>query len=118
MGKVIMNGPEPSGKCIVCLMDAKQRQWEMFAEEIQAGYAAGGDAKPVIIPWSEVLDREVQPGDYRGVCYEFSQLGVIEPLCWHHMAGINPTQVEDTAPAVPSLYTGDGVPAAYKRPGK
>lgn len=119
MGKVIMNGPDPDGgHCIACLMDAKQRQWEMFAEEIKAGYDGPGDAKPVIIAWPRVLDNDLQPGVYTGVCYEFSQLGVVSRLCWNHVAGINPTQIENTVPAQPSLVTGDGLPAAYKRPGK
>lgn len=106
MARVIMNGPGPGRWCPACLMDAKQRQWEMFQDEIQAGYEASGDAKPVVIPWPKALDAELFEGEYRAVCGDLAMLGLVDGLCWNHVAGINPTQAEvpsqlDTTTKVP-----------------
>lgn len=92
MGRVIMNGPPPDrGYCLACLMTAKQRQWEQYQDEIQAGYAVSGD-KLVVIPWPDALTKEILAGDYRAVAYDFSSVGVVDGLCWGHVAGINPTE--------------------------
>jgi len=102
MGRVIMNGPAdpPSGRwCLVCLMDAKQRQWEMYEDQIKAGQEKPGDAPVTIVPWPAVLERELRLGPYRAVSFEFTMLGVIDGLCWDHVAGTHPT-VADVPPAL------------------
>ena len=104
MTLVIMNGPPPGDWCPACLMDAKQRQWEAYQEDIQRGYAASADAKPAIIPWPDALTKELRHGGYRAVCGDFPGLGLIDGLCWDHVAGTNPS-----APEVPAqLLTANG----------
>lgn len=99
MGRVVMNGPPelPNSQwCVACLMDAKQRQWEQFADEIQAGYAASGE-KLTVIAWPDALTKELQAGIWRAVCGDFPQAGIVDSLCWTHVAGINPTPVNGTS---------------------
>lgn len=99
MAQVILNGPvETTRWCIACLMAAKQKQWEMHQEAIQAAYAAPASDDPVVIAWPQALYRELFHGDYRAVCGELPMLGVVDALCWNHVAGVNPTE----APAGPS----------------
>lgn len=107
MGTVILNGPPEcpnGGWCLSCLMDAKQRQWEAFQEEIKAGYEADAD-KVKIIPWPVGLTKALFVGIYRAVAGDYAQLGVVEPLCWTHVAGLNPTEQER-----PELLAGRMVP--------
>lgn len=116
MAQVIMNGPPdcPEGDwCPVCLMDAKQKQWEMYEPEIQAAYAAPGDDKPVVIPWPVALSREIHPGRYRAVHYDLAMLGIISGLCWGHVAGTNPTRAE-----VPHLDTQTKLPPGLLKKGR
>lgn len=118
MGRVIMNGPPDApgaalgtGWCVVCLMAAKQKQWETWQTQIQAGYAAPGDAQPVVIPWPGALTAELSEGLYRAVSGEVPMLGVVDGLCWNHVAGINPTQAPsglDTTTKVPPGLLGKG----------
>jgi len=91
MARVIMNGPPPGDWCPICLMDAKQRQWEAFQDDIQKGYDADADADPVIIPWPAALTKEMLRGDFRAATGEAPSLGIIDGLCWNHVAGINPS---------------------------
>jgi hypothetical protein len=43
MGAVHLNGPaDPDGKCVFCLMAAKQVQWEQYQDEISAGRCRRG----------------------------------------------------------------------------
>jgi hypothetical protein len=104
MGRVIMNGPPdcPDGAwCPACLMIAKQMQWEASQEAIEAGYAASGD-KLTVIPWLNALTAELQPGRWRAVCGEFMQLGLVDGLCWGHVAGGRLRSPEAASPlAVP-----------------
>lgn len=94
MGRVIYNGPPepPIGKrwCPACLMDAKQRQWELHQDEINAGHAKGGD-ELTVIPWPRGLTQELSFGEYFAVCGDFPNVGMIDGLCWSHVAGINPS---------------------------
>jgi len=113
MARGVMNGPPPGAWCLACLMDAKQRQWEMYQAEIQAGYAASGDAKPAVIPWPEALTRELGEGAYRAVCGEIPALGIVDGLCWNHVAGINPSQ-----PDVGALDTQTRLPPGLLKRGK
>jgi hypothetical protein len=113
MAQVIMNGPPdcPDGRwCPVCLMDAKQKQWEMYTPEIEKAYAASGDDKPTVIPWPAALNRELFPGLYRAVNWDLQQLGLIDGLCWGHVAGTNPTKAE-----VPVLDTQTKLPPGLLR---
>jgi hypothetical protein len=108
MSQVIMVGPAdcPDGEwCPVCLMDAKQKQWEMYTPEIEAGYAASADGRPVVIPWPAALSKELHSGRYRAVNWDLQQLGLISGLCWNHVAGTNPTKAE-----VPVLDTQTKLP--------
>ena len=94
MGIVHLTGPPdcPDGRwCVACLMDAKQKQWEAHQEKIQAGYAAPGD-QVTWIPWLTALTPELRPGVYRAVSGELPMLGVVDGLCWDHVAGTNPTR--------------------------
>ena len=104
----------PDGQwCIVCLMDAKQKQWETHQDKIQEGYAAPGEAV-IWIPWIPALTKELRAGRYRAVSGEVPMLGVVDGLCWDHVAGTNPT----TAPS--SLIPAGGrlPPAGLRRGGK
>jgi hypothetical protein len=117
MAQVIMNGPPDGpgrGWCPVCLMTAKQRQWEMFQEAIQDGYKASGDKPPVIIPWPDALTRELFEGTYRAVSGEAPMLGIVDGLCWNHVAGINPTETEP----VPQLDTSTKLPPGLLKKGR
>lgn len=97
-----MNGPPPGNYCLACLMTAKQRQFEAHGGDIEQGYANGGD-ELTVIPWPPGLTSELGPAEYRAVCFEFAQLGVVDGLCWTHVAGINPSGVPQSAlvPGVP-----------------
>ena len=108
MGRVIINGPPPGNWCLACLMTAKQRQWEAHQGEIQAGADKGGD-ELTVIPWPEGLTNELAHGDYRAVCGEFPHLGVVDGLCWAHVAGINPAPM-------PAGLLDTSAPAALARP--
>lgn len=112
MGRVTMNGPTPGDHCIICLMDAKQRQWEMYQAEIQAGYAASGE-KLAVIPWPDALTREIGRGHYRAVSGDAPGMGIIDGLCWNHVAGINPT-----APDMSQLDTQTKIPPGLLKRGK
>jgi hypothetical protein len=95
MAQVILNGPPdcPDGRwCPACLMQAKQKQWEINQDQIQAGYDAPAADKPAVIGWPQALTRELYPGYYRAVCGELPMLGLVDGICWNHVAGINPTQ--------------------------
>jgi hypothetical protein len=113
MGQVILNGPPEclQGEyCLSCLMDAKQRQWEAYQEEIKAGYAAPADKKTVIA-WPPGLTDTLYVGLYRAVAGDYAQLGVVEPLCWTHVAGINPTDTDR-----PELIPGRALPPGLLKP--
>lgn len=113
MAQVILVGPAPGNWCIACLMDAKQKHWEMSADARKAGYEAPASDKPVVIGWPAVLDRELLDGPYRGVCGELPMLGVVDGLCWNHMAGTNPADAE-----VPVLDTHTRIPPGLLGKGK
>lgn len=116
MAQVILIGPPDAARpwCPVCLMAAKQKQWETYQAEIQAGYAASGDSKPVVIPWPEALTRELFESQYRAVCGDLPMLGIVDGLCWNHVAGINPTQAETP----PALDTTTKIPPGLLRKGR
>lgn len=116
MGTVIMNGPPdcPNGDwCVSCLMDAKQRQWEQYQDEIQKGHEASGEKKTVI-PWPAGLTKALFVGEYRAVAGDYPQMGMVDPLCWTHVAGINPSKTEESpSPIVP--VPGPLPPSALRR---
>lgn len=114
MGRVILNGPpdcaEPCGWCLFCLMEAKQKQWELNQDRIKAGAEAPGD-KLTVIGWLDGLTKELLPGWYRAVCGSAPQLGVVDGLCWGHVAGIQPmhrTSLVDQNGAPAGLVKGRG----------
>lgn len=113
MAQVIMLGPPAHTRwCVICLMAAKQKQWETYQDQIEAGYKAPADGKPVVIPWPDVLTRELFEGEYRAVPGEATMLGIVDGLCWNHVAGINPTSAEvkalDTTTRIPPGLLGKG----------
>lgn len=112
MGRVLMNGPPdcPDGEwCPACLMDAKQRQWEQYQDEINAGFEASGE-KLTVIPWPPGLTRLLLTGAWRAVCGDFPNVGLIDGLCWNHVAGTNPTR------AAGGLLDGaTGLPAGLRK---
>lgn len=100
MGRVLMNEPPAGDWCVACLMIAKQEQWVMYQDEIQAGYEASGEELKVI-PFPPALAKEMQVGRWRAVCGEFPQLGIVDGLCWQHVAGGRaPRPVQPQAPAL------------------
>jgi hypothetical protein len=103
MGRVLMNEPPdcPDGHwCPACLMIAKQEQWVMYQDEIQEGYEASGE-KLTVIQFPAALGVELRPGRYRAVCGEFPQLGIVDGLCWQHVAGGRaPQPVQPQAPGI------------------
>ncbi|HLM89242.1 MAG TPA: hypothetical protein VK284_09470 [Streptosporangiaceae bacterium] len=107
MGRVILNGPPPAddeaGHCVICLMRAKQRQWQLNEDKIKDGYAASGE-KLTVIPWPDGLTNELRAGWYRGVPGDAPQLGIVDGLCWDDVAGMQPAHVS-------RLVNGAGAPA-------
>ena len=102
MGTVHMNGPaSPEGVCPFCLMQAKQVQWEMYQEEIKAGYEASGE-KTTWIPWPAALDGSLLEGRYLAVAGDAPHLGLVGGLCWDHVAGVREPKPAD------SLLRADG----------
>lgn len=100
MGTVHLNGPpDPEGLCPMCLMAVKQVQWEMYQDEIKAGYEASGE-KTTWIPWPEALT--ILPGRYRAVPGDAPGLGIVDGLCWDHVAGVRERE------AMPSLLAANG----------
>jgi hypothetical protein len=95
MALVHLVGPDDTtGKCVMCLAHAKQLQWNAYQGEIKAAHAAGGD-RVQWLAWLPALDKEILDGPYRAVPGDAPQLGVVDGLCWDHVAGIG-------APAPPS----------------
>lgn len=107
MGRVIMNGPPecPGGYdwCVICLCEAKQKQWHLTQDEQAAGLAASGE-KTTAIAWPAALTKELNQGTYRAVAGSAPQLGVIDGICWDHVAGLQPMHQT-------SLVDGQGLPA-------
>lgn len=96
MGRVIINGPPPGRQwCVICLTEAKQKQWEAYQSQIQHGYEMPADAPVTVIPWPDGLTKELQEGAYRAVSGEAPMLGVIDGLCWNHVAGSSPSPAPD-----------------------
>lgn len=113
MGRVLMNPPPdcPDGSwCPACLMIGKQQQWEMFQDEIQAGYEASGE-KLKVIEWPRALTDDLQPGRWRAVCGEFPSLGLVDGLCWGHVAGGRAPQ--PVQPQAPALDTATKLPPGF-----
>lgn len=110
MGQVHMNGPEPDDTaCPVCLMQAKQRQWERFADDIQAGLKAPDD-DVAWIPWPG--DLLIRTAEYVAVPGDVPQMGLLK-ICWDHVAGLGPAPsvrqlLEAPGPLPPGLAKGDG----------
>lgn len=110
MGTVHLVGPaEPAGKCVFCLAAAKQVQWEQYQDEIKAGFAAPGDTT-VWIPWPPGLDKQIGDGLYRAVPGDAPGLGVVDGLCWDHVAGLGARSNLAAAPGPlpPGLMKGKG----------
>jgi hypothetical protein len=109
MGTVHFNGPnDPDGKCVICLMHAKQAQWEMHQDEVKAAIAASGE-KQVWIPWPSGL--VILDGPYRAVPGDAPQMGLVDGLCWDHVAGLKParpTFLETPGVMPPGLLKGRG----------
>jgi hypothetical protein len=108
MGTVLMNGPPdcPDGRwCPACLMDAKQRQWELNQDEVRAGYQASGE-KLTVITWPAGLTKTLHTGAYRAVCGDFPGLGIVDDLCWNHVAGTNPSPGSTLATGMAGLPAG------------
>ncbi len=107
MGRVTMNGPpecpDPQGWCIICLAEAKQKQWETTQDEQKEGLKASGEVLTVI-PFPDALIREMNYGWYRAVSGSAPQLGVLNGVCWDHVDGLQPMHPT-------SLVDGKGAPA-------
>jgi hypothetical protein len=111
MGVVHLNGPaDAENICPFCLMKAKQLQWEMYQDEIQAAYKASGD-KVTYIAWPAGLDKQLGEARYVAVSGDAPQLGLVR-LCWDHVAGVKeqeaPSQLAQAAPVPAGLLRGRG----------
>jgi hypothetical protein len=95
-------------KCVMCLMHAKQKQWEMYQAEIKAGNSASGE-EVRWLAWLPGLDAEIFEAQYMAVPGDAPQLGIV-PLCWDHVAGIGarPAVQHIAAPVPPGLLKGRG----------
>jgi hypothetical protein len=109
MGVAHLIGPgDTEGKCVICLMLAKQAQWEMYQDELKAAHAASGEVVRWLA-WPSGLDAQILDGPYTGVPGEAPQLGVVRGLCWDHVAGIGRPKVQHiAAPMPPGLMKGRG----------
>jgi hypothetical protein len=110
VGTVHLTGPgEPRGKCVFCLAAAKQVQWDQYQDQIRAGFEAGGD-KVTWIPWPPGLDKMILDGPYRAVPGDAPGLGVVDGLCWDHVAGLGQRSGLAAAPGPlpPGLIKGKG----------
>jgi hypothetical protein len=111
MGTVHLNGPpDPPGErwCVACLMAAKQAQWEAYQSDIEKALAAD-DATVKWIEWPPG-PVTMRAGEYRAVCGDFPQLGVLDGLCWDHVAGFKaapaPLPLDTTTKLPPGLLKG------------
>jgi hypothetical protein len=100
MGHVIINGPPDGDWCPICLMRAKQKQWELSQDLIKAGAEAPGD-KVTVITWPDGLTREINEAAYFAVAGDAPQLGPMR-ICWNDVAGLGPA-------ATPRLVEADGI---------
>ncbi len=108
MGTVhLVEPPEYDGNpCFMCLMAAKQHQWDLYNEPIEAGLAKP-DSEVTWIPWP-AKPPVIREGSWRGVPGDAPELGVCEGLCWDHLAGYKPVRVS-------TLADGKGVPPGLLR---
>jgi len=106
MGTVHMVGPaDVRDKCVVCLMTAKQQQWEMYQDEIKATNEAGGDVVRWLA-WPPGLDAQILDAMCMAVYSEAPHLGLV-PLCWDHVAGVGQPKVQHVqVPVPPGLLRG------------
>ena len=106
MGHVIMNGPPDGDWCPICLMRAKQKQWELNQDLIRQGAQGPGD-KLTVIPWLDGLTKEMGQAAYLAVPGDAPQLGLVR-ICWNDVAGIGTAHVS-------SLVDGQGLPAGLMK---
>jgi hypothetical protein len=101
MGFAHLVGPaDTQGKCVMCLMVAKQAQFDAYKPEIEATWKA--DASQVRwFAWLPALEKDIRDADCTGISGEAPQMGLV-PLCWDHLAGWG-------RPAVQHLTVPDGM---------
>lgn len=112
MGRAHMNGPPPGvldGACDICLLRAKQRQFEAYAEELKAVWAEGGDVVKWLA-WIPGLEADIFKGIVHSVSATAPALGKLW-LCWDDVAGIEPTppiaaELDTTTKLPPGLIKG------------
>lgn len=98
MAAVTMVGPVLEGikhlrgavPCPMCLMYAKQMQWTRNLERIEAHHELPETEKQLVIAWPPELEKHIRPGYYRGVPGDSPSMGIIDGLCWDHLAGYDP----------------------------
>lgn len=109
MARVIMEGPPPCGEdcgwCVLCISEVKMRHFQASQERIKAGQAS--PMAMVRVPWQAILTAALQPGRYRGIAGGAAHLGVIDGLCWDHIAGLQ--SMHQTG-----LLDGQGNQATYR----
>jgi hypothetical protein len=114
MGTVHLVEPADPGfrPCPLCLMAAKQYQWSLYQEMIEGFLKDADDKAAKWIPWPDggPLIRE---GSWRGVPGDAPNLGLVDGLCWDHLAGFDP----NPKPAS-GLLDGAGLPPGLLRKGR
>lgn len=125
MSSVHLNGPGPDESancCVLCLMVAKQAQWDDAKPEVDKTWRDGKpDSNVVWLPWDPKYNKLLRPGPYRGVCGDAPSLGIIGPslpgredgLCWDHVAGL-----PAAAPDMPRLDTTTQLPPGLMKGGR
>jgi hypothetical protein len=101
VGAAHLVGPaDTAGKCVMCLMTAKQAQFDAYKPEIEAAWKA--DASEIRwFAWLPALDKDIRDAVCTGICGEAPQMGLVL-LCWDHLAGWG-------KPAVQHLTVPDGL---------
>lgn len=120
MSTTHLTGPDPdhaAACCVMCLMRAKQAQYEDMKPELDKAWRDGEpDSNVRWFGWDPRYDKMLRPGPYRGVCGDAPSLGIIGPstpggedgLCWDHVAGL-------PDPAAPQLDTATTLPPGLLR---
>jgi hypothetical protein len=85
MGTVHYNGPpETERPCVICLMRGKYAQLEAYKSEVDEALKADA-GEEVWIPWPPGI--KIYSGYYRAVPGDAPGLGIVDGLCWDHVAG-------------------------------
>lgn len=94
--------------CTFCLMLAKNKLLSAHKADLEKLANDGRDDKVHWVPWDDKLF--LMPGRYTGLS-DMPQLGMLENLCWTHLAGIKMSKMSPLAQGggrPPGLIRGQG----------